>query len=150
MKLSGKIGIALTLAVALYGCDEPAETEQTARAQQNAGRQQLTVTLDELNGSGVTGTATFAAAHGRTTLLIEVKAATPGHLTCFIYEGGTCETAGDGEASAPMSLTVAEDGTATFMAINQNWSLDTGQAENLIGRRIVLSEEQPVSCGVIE
>jgi len=143
MKLLGRIGITLLLAVVLNGCGEFTETEQTAAAQLDAGRQQVTVTLDELNGSGITGTATFAVEHGRTTLLIEVKEATPGQLTCVIYEGGTCETAGDGEPSAPMSLTVAEDGSATFMAINQSWSLDAGQ-------RIVLSDEQPVSCGVIE
>ena len=167
MKHSFRNGIALILVVVLHGCGEPAETEDLAP--ESAQRQQLNITLDELNHSGVTGTATITAAHGRITLLIEVKAATPGSLIGLIQEGDGCTTVG-GPAeterrarSEPMQLIVAEDGSATFMSINHNWSIEAGQAESLIGRRIVLagvddaggagsSEEwgEAVSCGVIE
>jgi hypothetical protein len=167
MKHSSRIGIALILAVVLHGCGESAETEDVAP--ESAQRRQLNITLDELNHSGVTGTATITAAHGRITLLIEVKAATPGSLIGLIQQGGGCDAVGgpaEGERlarSEPMQLTVAEDGSATFMSINHNWSIEPGQDESLIGRRLVLagvdgaggagSPEDwgaPVSCGVFE
>ena len=152
-----KIGIALVLVVVLHGCGEPTETEDVAPG--SPERRQLSITLDELNDSGVTGTATIAESQGRVTLLIEVKGATPGSLMGSIQQGGGCDTINDsaeGELltqSEPMQLTVAEDGSATFMSINQNWSIEPDREESLIGRRVVLAgvdEGEAVSCGVIE
>jgi hypothetical protein len=167
MRRSFKIGIALILAGVLHGCGDPAETGDVPPA--SPERRQLSITLDEMNDSGVTGTATIAESQGRITLLIEVEAATPGSLIGVIQQGGGCDTISgpaEGELltqSEPMQLTVAEDGSATFMSINQNWSIEPGREESLIGRRIVLagvdgaggagSPEDwgaPVSCGVFE
>ena len=61
-----------------------------------------------------------------------------------------------------MQLTVAEDGSATFMTIEQDWSIDASEEETLLGRLVVLYSEsadartgsgailgRPVCCGAI-
>lgn len=71
------VAIALTALTALTACSTPAEPART-------------VTLQTLNGSGVTGTVSFAALGGKTTVEIIVDPGPNPDMPAHIHPG-TCD-----------------------------------------------------------
>ena len=51
-------------------------------------------TISEINGSGLTGTATFTEMDGKVHVLIEIQRATPGLHAIHLHTGSSCTDAG--------------------------------------------------------
>ncbi len=139
--------------------------------------------LESRSGSTVTGTATFTEEDGKVTVKLDVSGATPGKHGAHIHENGDCSAPdatsagghwnpsgvnhGAPEASPHHAgdlgnLTVGEDGKGTLTLSSAEWQLDTGAANDVLGKAVVIHADeddlttQPagnsggrVACGVI-
>ncbi|MDE0316214.1 MAG: hypothetical protein OXM61_15045 [Candidatus Poribacteria bacterium] len=125
----------------------------------------VTVTLDEKNGSGITGEATFAEYNieSGTILSFDVKIqnAGPGRkYAAYIYSGDSCETPGsiwDVEAFKAYSFTTDENGIGD-QDYTTDLTIDTNSETDILGKVLVIHEQvgsgdladgTQVSCGVI-
>lgn len=174
---TGATGMGTGTTTGTTGTGAPAEGGTTTS-------KQVVATLDPKSGSGVTGTATFTEGqNGKVDLKIEIKGATAGVHAVHIHEKGDCSST-DGESAGPHwnptkqahgkwgatdyhlgdlgNLTVGSDGTATLTMSTDQWTIGTGQPNDVTGHAIVVHSKaddfksQPagaagsrVACGVI-
>ena len=83
--------LVMTLAVlALAACGGGGNDEGGGGDETNSGADDITITLDEVAGSGQTGTATLAADGTVTNVLIVIEGGSSGTQPAHIHEG-TCE-----------------------------------------------------------
>jgi len=125
----------------------------------------VTVTLDEKNGSGITGTATFteyveadSEQAGSMTIRnfdVEIQNAVPGRrYTAVIYSGNSCDATGSiwlVDGFAALSFIADEDGTGSRSFL-VDLTIDTNPETDILGKVLVihdLAEGTSVSCGVI-
>jgi Cu-Zn family superoxide dismutase len=150
--------IVLAIAISVAACSK---TPTTA-----------TSTLEPKSGTQVTGTATFDAADGSTTITVSAKALTPGKKHAVaIHEKGDCtgsnaaavgnrlQPGGDHDAGLLGEITPGADGTGTLKVTSSKLTVGSGDA-SVIGKSIVISSDPPnpgslttfgiISCGVIE
>lgn len=131
----------------------------------------ITVTLDEKDGSGITGTAIFTEYvpsdtefAGSATIRnfdVEIQNAGPGRkYAAYIYSGDSCDAPSsiwqvDGFAS--YSFTTDEQGVG-FSSYTIDLTIDTNPATDILGKVLVIHEQvgagdladgTQVSCGVI-
>ena len=128
--------------------------------------QTVTVTLNEKNGSGITGTATFTEYVGSNTedvgsasirnLDVEIQGAVSGRkYAAYIYSGNSCDTPGSiwtDDGYTAYSFTADTDGTAI-----RSYTVDI-DITDINGKVLVIHEQvdagdladgTQVSCGVI-
>jgi hypothetical protein len=133
--------------------------------------QTVTVTLQEKNGSGITGTATFTEYVGSDTedsgsstirnFDVEIQNAGPGRkYAAYIYSGDSCDTPGniwDVDGFSSDSFTTDADGTANDSYLI-DLTIDTNPETDILGKVLVIHEQvdsgdlvdgTQVSCGVI-
>ena len=131
----------------------------------------VTVTLDEKNGSGITGTATFteyvdsdSESVGSTTIRnfdVEIQGAGSNRkYAAYIYSGNSCDTPGniwDVDGFSSDSFTTDADGTANDSYLI-DLSIDTNPSTDILNKVLVIHEQvgsgdladgTQVSCGVI-
>ena len=125
----------------------------------------ITVTLDEKNGSGITGEATFGEYSIESSVLlsldVKIQNAGPGRkYAAYIYSGDSCETPGsiwDVEAFKAYSFTTDEDGMGNH-DYTTDLTIDTNSETDILGKVLVIHEQvgsgdladgTQVSCGVI-
>lgn len=131
----------------------------------------VTVTLNEKDGSGITGTAIFmeyvdsdTEQVGSTTIRnfdVEIQNAVPGRkYAAYIYSGSSCDAPGsiwDVEGFNAYSFTAAEDGMGERSYLTE-LTIDTNSATDILGKVVVIHEQvgdgdladgTQVSCGVI-
>lgn len=131
----------------------------------------VTVTLQEKNGSGITGTATFteyvdsdSESVGSTTIRnfdVEIQGADPDRkYAAYIYSGNSCDTPGniwDVDGFDSYSFTTDEDGTGNDSYLI-DLTIDTNPETDILGKVLVIHEQvgsgdladgTQVSCGVI-
>lgn len=125
----------------------------------------ITVTLDEKNGSGITGEATFAEYNIESgTILsfdVEIQNGGPGRkYAAYIYSGNSCDTPGsiwDVEGFDAYPFTIDENGIGHQDDIT-DLTIDTNPDTDIIGKVLVIHEQiglgdltdgTQVSCGVI-
>ena len=125
----------------------------------------VTVTLDEKNGSGITGEAIFAeySIQSGTLLSFDVSIQDAGpdrKYAAYIYSGDSCETPGsiwDVEAFDVYTFTTDEDGMGNI-DYTTDLTLDTNSETGILGKVLVIHEQvgsgdlvdgTQVSCGVI-
>ncbi len=125
----------------------------------------ITVTLDEKNGSGITGEATFAEYNieSGTILSFDVEIQNAGadrKYAAYIYSGDSCDVPGgiwDVEAFKTYSFTTDEDGTGNT-DYTTDLTIDTNSETDILGKVLVIHEQvgsgdlangTQVSCGVI-
>ncbi len=125
----------------------------------------VTVTLNEKNGSGITGTAIFteyvesdSEQAGSTTIRnfdVEIQNAVPGRrYTAVIYSGNSCDTLGSiwlVDGFAALSFVADEDGTGSRSYL-VDLTIDTNPETDILGKVLVihdLADGTQVSCGVI-
>lgn len=183
------LGIAMLLGLILAaGCagstgEEAATPEPTAEpaAEPTAT---ASATIQAKSGSSVTGTATFTAEAGEVTLVVELQNAPAGVHAVHLHETGDCSSE-DGKSAGghwnPTSedhgkwnedpfhlgdvgnLTVDAQGHGSLTLTTDLWSIETGMANDVLGRAIVVHAgvddftSQPtgaaggrIGCGVIE
>ena len=133
--------------------------------------QTTTVTLQEKDGSGITGTATFTeyvdsdtASAGSTTIRnfdVEIQGADPDRkYAAYIYSGNSCDTPGniwDVDGFDSYSFTTNEDGTVSRSYLT-DVTIDNDSETGILGKVLVIHEQigsgdladgTQVSCGVI-
>ncbi len=131
----------------------------------------VTVTLNEKDGSGITGTAIFmeyvdadTEQVGSTTIRnfdVEIQNAVSGRkYAAYIYSGSSCDAPGsiwDVEGFDSHSFTADEDGMGELSYIIE-LTIDTNSATDILGKVLVIHEQvgdgdladgTQVSCGVI-
>ncbi len=131
----------------------------------------VTVTLQEKNGSGITGTATFTeyvdsdtASVGSASIRnfdVEIQGADPDRkYAAYIYSGNSCDTPGsiwDVDGFSSDSFTTDADGTANDSYLI-DLTIDTNPETDILGKVLVIHEQvgsgdladgTQVSCGVI-
>ena len=113
------IGITMlvaVLAVAAIACDDDDEDENgngngeppaTQEDGEETGVTGLTVVLDEMDGSGVTGIATISANNGGIAVVATVSGAEEGPHANHLHHG-TCDPAGQGEIHITLEELVAD------------------------------------------
>jgi len=133
--------------------------------------QTVTVTLQEKNGSGITGTATFTEYVGSDTedsgsstirnFDVEIQnAGTVRKYAAYIYSGDSCDTPGniwDVEGFDSYPFTTDEDGTTNHSYLT-DVTIDSNSETGIVGKVLVIHEQvgsgdladgTQVSCGVI-
>lgn len=133
--------------------------------------QTATVTLQEKDGSGITGTATFTeyvdsdtASAGSTSIRnfdVEIQGADSDRkYAAYIYSGNSCDTPGniwDVDGFDSYSFTTDEDGTVSRSYLT-DLTIDTNPETGILGKVLVIHEQvdsgdlvdgTQVSCGVI-
>lgn len=127
----------------------------------------ITVTLDEKDGSGITGTATFTEYVGSASKAtirnfdVEIQNAVSGRkYAAYIYSGSSCDAPGsiwDVEGFASYSFTADEQGVGISSYL-VDLTIDTNPSTDILGKVLVIHEHvgdgdladgTQVSCGVI-
>lgn len=133
--------------------------------------QTITVTLDEKDGSGITGTAVFSeyvSSNSESTgstkirnLDVEIQNAVPGRkYAAYIYTGTSCDTPGNiWDVEGFNSLTFAADENGMGFRSNLvDLTFDTNSDTDINGKVLVIHEQvgsgdisdgTQVSCGII-
>ncbi|PZR15011.1 MAG: superoxide dismutase [Archangium gephyra] len=140
-------------------------------------------TLEPKSGASTTGEVKFAETAGEVTMQLSVSGATPGNHAVHLHVNGDCSSA-DGESAGPHwnpseeahghlghgpahkgdigNLVVGADGKGTLSFTTKEWTMGSGQKNDLVGRAVVVhaSEDdfksQPsgnaggrIACGVV-
>ena len=122
-------------------------------------------TISEVNGSGLSGTATFTEVDGGVHVVIEIQNATPGLHAMHLHTGSSCADAGPhwhpmgvpaGTPGIPVvqavpntlpigigevgNISVGEDGTGIIEFTTPFWSLGGDPNTDLLGKLIMIHE----------
>ena len=122
-------------------------------------------TISEIDGSGLTGTATFTEVNGGVHVVIEIQNTTPGLHAMHLHMGSSCADAGPhwhpigtpaGTPGIPVvqatldtppigigevgNISVAEDGTGTIEFTTPFWSLGGDPNTDILGKLIMIHE----------
>ena len=122
-------------------------------------------TITEIDGSGLTGTATFTEMDEMVHVVIEVQNATPGLHAMHLHTGSSCADAGPhwhpmevpaGTPGIPVvqatldtppigigeigNISVGEDGTGVLEFMTPFWSLGGEPATDVLGKLIMIHE----------
>lgn len=128
MRAAGLLALALTLVAC---ADEAPETPSASTFEADAGPEAAPPTanvahavLEELDGSGVSGTATFREADGATAIRIALSGLTPGEHGFHVHEGTSCgpDSTGTpgGAAGGHFNPLVSEHGPPTAAPTNRH------------------------------
>lgn len=122
-------------------------------------------TISEIDGSGITGTATFTEVDGGIHVVIEIQNATPGLHAMHLHTGSSCADAGPhwhpmgtpaGTPGIPVvqatldtppigigevgNISVGEDSTGIIEFITPFWSLGGDPNTDILGKLIMIHE----------
>lgn len=122
-------------------------------------------TISEINGSGITGTATFTEVDGGVRVVIEIQNTTPGLHAMHLHTGDSCADAGPhwhpigtpaGTPGIPVvqatrntppigigevgNIAVGKDGTGSLAFTTPFWSLGGDPNTDILGKRIMIHE----------
>ena len=143
------------------GCEKiPTEVISTAPVNKTA-----VATISEIDGSGLTGSATFTEVDGGVHVVIEIQNAKPGLHAMHLHTGSSCADAGPhwhpmgtpaGTPGIPVvqatldtppigigevgNIVVAEDGTGTTEFTTPFWSLGGDPNTDILGKLIMVHE----------
>ena len=143
------------------GCEKiPTQTLPTASVEKVA-----VATISEIDGSGLTGTATFTEMDGRVHVLIKIQNATPGLHAMHLHTGSSCIDIGPhwhptdvpiGTPGIPVvqgtlktlpigvgevgNLSVDEDGKGVLEFTTPFWSLGGDPNTDILGKLIMIHE----------
>ncbi len=185
----GALAAAALLAAACGQSNEQKAAAEPEKApatleEANAGGNFAQAVLEPKSGSEVGGMAVFSENGGKVKVDISIEHATPGEHAVHIHEIGDCN-AEDASSAGPHwnptdaehgkwgvppyhlgdigNIAVGDDGRGTITLETDQWSLGTGQVDDVVGRAIVVHAgpddftSQPagnagarVACGVIE
>jgi Cu-Zn family superoxide dismutase len=183
-KLSVAVFLVSVLTV-VAGCGQPASDQAPKEtASYDAPAARASAAIEAKSDSGVSGSATFVAENGQVTLTLEIRGASPGEHAFHLHEIGDCSAADGTSAGGHWNptgadhgkwaedpyhlgdvgnITIGEDGTGTYTMTTDRWSIGTGEANDVIGRAVILHAgvddftSQPtgaaggrIGCGVIE
>lgn len=147
------------------GCDDISTTKVLDAFSSVDLNRTITVTLDEKNGSGITGEAIFSeySLDSGTIVNFEVEIQNAGverKYAAYIYSGDSCSTPGtiwEDEAFDAYPFTTDENGVGEHDYIT-DLTIDTNQETDMIGKVLVIHEQvgsgdlvdgTQVSCGTI-
>ena len=122
-----------------------------ALASVTAAQESVTVQLDPLGESGVTGTATLTAAGEGTDVALDVQGLAAGAEAQAAMQAGTCDVPGASFAALP-SLTADETGATTATgSVLFRGTEDVALATMADGEHVIAIQAggQVVACGVI-
>ena len=178
-------GVVLCATVLVVGCGQ--QRSGSAVEDENAPSAQmirrLDVILEAKSGSDLTGIGMFVQDSSGVTLQLELENTTPGEHAVHLHETGDCSaedaTSAGGHWSpggmdhgkwgeAPFHLgdigniTVGEDGTGSLTLATTDWTLGSGEINDVLGKAIIVHADpddftsQPsgaaggrIGCGVV-
>ena len=157
--------VAVILGSAVAGCggeDEEGAAEKSAADLQQPEPEKMTravAVIEPRSGSEMTGMATFTVNGGFVQAIIMIANAEPGEHAVHIHEFGDC-SAEDGTSAGGHwnptgedhgkwgeppyhlgdigNIVVDEDGTGSIAFGTDNWSLGTGEENDVVGRAIII------------
>lgn len=149
------------LPVAFVACSKGREGTPPASAEPASATRSASAEFEARSGSGVTGRATFEAADGGVTMVVEMEGLTPGEHAMHLHNDGDCSAPDFLSAGAHWNPTAddhgrfghdpfhrgdignfvaGDDGSAALTFSTDLWTIGGDPETDVVGRAVILHD----------